>query len=295
VFTQARAGMMITSVAGEILDVNAAFTRITGFSRAEALGRSPAMLRSGRQGAAFYTAMWAALHGQGYWEGEVWNRRRSGEVYAQRLIINAICDSHGRPSAYVGLFSDITALKREQAELEHDANHDALTGLPNRRQLTERLRLAIAGAPRRRLSTAVVYIDLDGFKAVNDQYGHARGDELLVALAARMRNAVRESDTVARLGGDEFVVLLQDLEGKVDCTALLERLRDACAQPVRMAGRQVRVSASIGVAMLRPGEPAEAHQLLRMADQAMYQAKLGGKNRYHFFDAAPVAQRSLAI
>ena len=283
VFTHAREGIIITSPAGTILEVNAAFTRITGYSRDEALGRDPRMLNSGLQGPEFYAAMAMTLGRDGQWSGEIWNRRKNGEVYAESTTISAVRDADGRTRNYVALFTDITTMKAHQQQLEHIAHYDALTNLPNRVLLADRLQQAMVQCQRHDRSLAVAYLDLDGFKAVNDRHGHNTGDELLIALAHRMKTALREGDTLARIGGDEFVAVLVDLEEVQDCTPVLIRLLQAAAAPATVGNAVLHVSASIGVT-LYPQDAADADQLMRHADQAMYQAKQAGKNRYHLFD-----------
>lgn len=289
VFTHAGEGIMITDASGVILDVNDAFCRITGYTHEEALGNKPSMLKSGRQGPEFYAAMWQSLMQEGHWSGEIWNRRKNGEVYAEWLDISAVRDEAGQITHYVALFSDISVLKEQQRRLEHIAHYDTLTGLPNRVLLADRLRQGMAQVLRRGKKLAVAYIDLDGFKAINDRHGHEVGDQLLVAVAAHMRHALREVDTLARLGGDEFVAVLLDIEG--DCTPLLTRLLAAAGGPVHVGGKSLQVSASIGVTFYPQPEAADADQLLRQADQAMYHAKLAGKNRVHVFN--PEQDRSL--
>ncbi|MGO4378624.1 putative bifunctional diguanylate cyclase/phosphodiesterase [Pseudoduganella sp. RAF53_2] len=285
VFDNVREGIIITDPAGTIVNTNEAFTRIAGYTADEVRGRNPSMLQSGRQPREFYAAMWQRLREQGYWQGEVWNRRKSGEVYAELLTITAIRNQRGEVEHYVGLFSDITRQKEHERELERIANYDALTGLPNRRLLADRLHQALALSQRNGSTLAVVYLDLDGFKTVNDVQGHEYGDELLIAVAQRMKQSVRDSDTVGRLGGDEFVAVLQDLPEGGACLPFLARLLDACARPVTIDGRLLQVSASIGVALYPQNSEVDADQLMRQADQAMYEAKLAGKNRFHIFDA----------
>lgn len=284
VFTHAREGILITGVDGNIIDVNDTFTAITGYSREEVLNRNPRLLKSDRQSKAFYTAMWADLTEKGEWSGELWNRRKNGQLYAEILTISAVRDAQGNTQHYVALFSDITPFKEYEQQLERIAHYDALTSLPNRILLADRLRLAMMQAQRRGLKVAVVFLDLDGFKAVNDTFGHDRGDELLMTLASRMKQALRESDTLARLGGDEFVAVLVDLPDADACLPLLSRLLTAASQPVISGELTMLVSASLGVSFYPQTEDIDADQLLRQADQAMYQAKLTGKNRYHLFD-----------
>jgi diguanylate cyclase (GGDEF)-like protein len=243
------------------------------------------MLNSGRHGPDFYVAMWQSLKTEGYWSGEIWNRRKSGEVFAEIQTISAVRDAQGQLQHYVALFSDITAQKEHQRQLEHIAHFDALTNLPNRVLLADRLHQAVAQATRRGDTVAVAYLDLDGFKSVNDHYGHDVGDQLLIALASNMKDALREGDTMARIGGDEFVAVFTDLTHPQASLPLLTRLLEAAAQPVLVGDIQVQVSASLGVTFYPQAQEIEADQLLRQADQAMYQAKLAGRNRYHVFDA----------
>jgi diguanylate cyclase (GGDEF)-like protein/PAS domain S-box-containing protein len=283
VFTHAREGILITDADNRIIEVNEAFTRITGYSREAVLGQSPRLLQSGRQDAVFYEAMWRSIHHLGHWEGEIWNRRKDGAVYAEMLSISKVTDSNGLLQHYVALFTDISQQKEHELELEHIARYDVLTGLPNRSVLADRLQQEMAHCLRRRTQVAVVFIDLDGFKLVNDQHGHTVGDELLIALSLRMKSALRDGDTLARIGGDEFVAVLTGLDQPRDCEMVLSRMLEAAAEPVDINNNLLRVSASIGVT-LYPQDMVSADQLLRHADHAMYQAKQAGKNRFHYFD-----------
>ena len=282
VFTNIREGIMITHADARIMDVNDAFTQISGYSRAELLDKNPRFLSSGRQDKTFYAAMWQELLTTGQWRGEIWNRRKDGETFAVKLTISAVPDSHGQVRQYVAVFNNITDIKNQQSELEHTARFDALTNLPNRLLLADRLSQAMAQAQRRQQLLGVVFIDLDGFKTINDTHGHEAGDQVLVTLANRMRAALRESDTLARQGGDEFVALLPDLASAADAEPTLQRLLEVAAQPIALPGQVVQVSASIGASFYHPsGDGCGADDLLRQADLAMYQAKLSGKNRYH--------------
>jgi diguanylate cyclase (GGDEF)-like protein/PAS domain S-box-containing protein len=285
VFSHAREGIIITDVKGSIIDINEAFTRITGYGREEVLGQSPRILKSGRQDKAFYDVMWRDLTEHGHWSGEIWNRRQDGETYAELLTISSVRDAAGVVQQYVGLFSDITAIKQHQSQLEHIAHFDALTSLPNRVLLADRLQQAMAQAQRREHHLAVVYLDLDGFKAINDRHGHDAGDQVLITLAQRMKQVLREGDSLARLGGDEFVAVLIDLEDQSSSRTMLTRLLAACAQSIQVGEHSLQVSASLGVTFYPQEQEIDADQLLRQADQAMYQAKLAGKSRYHMFDA----------
>jgi diguanylate cyclase (GGDEF)-like protein/PAS domain S-box-containing protein len=286
VFTHAREGILITDRDANIINVNLAFTYITGFSREDVLGKNPRVLSSGQQGKEFYSAMWRDLRDKGHWYGEVWNRRKDGEVYAEMLTISSVRDEKGDIQNYIALFSDITALKEHESQLERIAHFDVLTGLPNRVLLADRLMQAMSQTRRRGLRLAVAYLDLDGFKAVNDTHGHEVGDQLLTTVAYRMKQSLRECDTISRIGGDEFVAVLLDLDDFEASLPMLTRLLNAAAETVRVGNTTLQVSASLGVTFYPQEEDVDADQLLRQADQAMYQAKLAGKNRYHIFDAA---------
>ncbi len=286
VFSHAREGISITDAHGTIVDVNEAFTRITGYSREEAVGQNPRILSSGRHDAAFYSAVWGALILQGHWSGEIWNRRKSGELYAELITISVVRNAQGITQNYVALFSDISSIKEHQNVLERIAQFDPLTHLPNRLLLADRLQQAMTQAQRRGQQLAVAYLDLDGFKSANDRHGHDVGDQLLIAVATAMKNTLREGDTLARIGGDEFVAVLIDLDGVESCLPMLTRLVEAAATPVKLGELVLQGSASAGVTFYPQANEMESDQLLRQADQAMYQAKLAGKNRYHVFDSA---------
>ena len=284
VFTHSREAILITDPHGAIIEVNQSFTRITGYTREEVLGKNPRLLKSGRQDKRFYREMWQMLLEHGYWSGEVWNKRKCGDVYAEMLTICAIRDENRELQHYVALFSDITQQKRQQEKLQHIAHFDALTGLPNRVLVADRLQQAMMRAKRTGHALALAFIDLDGFKDINDTYGHNVGDELLITIAERMRNTLREEDTVGRLGGDEFVAILIDQDSHDICATFIERILDAIAEPITINEALMQVSGSIGVSFFPQDIEVEAEQLLRQADQAMYQAKISGKNRYHVFD-----------
>jgi diguanylate cyclase (GGDEF)-like protein/PAS domain S-box-containing protein len=283
VFEHAREGIMITDPTGNIIEINDTFTLITGYSRQEALGQNPRLLQSGQHGPEYFAEMWRALTQGNHWSGETWNRRKNGELFAVMQSISVVRNSDGNTQNYVSMFVDITPMKHHQQQLEHIAHYDSLTNLPNRVLLADRLQHAMAQSQRRNLSLAVVYLDLDGFKSVNDQHGHDIGDALLIALSVRMKAALRDGDTLARIGGDEFVAVLVDLERNQDWEPVLARLLQAAADQVIMGKILLQVSASIGVT-LYPQDKMDADQLMRHADQAMYIAKQSGKNRYHLFD-----------
>ncbi len=284
VFEHSREGIVVTDAQATIVKVNRAFPGLTGYSAEEMLGKNPRVLASGRHDRAFYEAMWATLRREGRWAGELRNRRKDGELYAELLSVSAVPDAQGAPAYYVGLFTDITVQKHHEAQLERLAHHDALTGLPSRRLLLDRLQQALLHARRSGHPVAVVYLDLDGFKAVNDVHGHGVGDQLLTLIAHRFRGCLREGDTIARLGGDEFVAVLVDLPEVDAARPVLERLLAAASLPVEVEGRGLQVGASLGVSVFPQHDAVDADQLLRQADHAMYQAKLSGKGRFHFFD-----------
>ncbi|MBI4985918.1 MAG: EAL domain-containing protein [Rhodocyclales bacterium] len=281
VFDHTAEGIMVTDAAAKILSVNRAFTWVTGYAASEVLGQTPKVLGSGRHDENFYRALWATLLKTGHWEGEVWNRRKNGEIYPELLTINAIRDKHGAPQNFVALFRDITQLKRTQEELERLAHFDALTGLPNRTLLGERLHHALDRIRRSGGELAVMVLDLDGFKTVNDSLGHPTGDRLLQAIAQRLAAALRAEDTVARLGGDEFAVILEDLKHGGDAAEVARKLLLSLAEPVDVGGHSALVTVSIGIA-LYPEDGGDSIALLKAADTAMYQSKQTGRNTFHF-------------
>ncbi|MDE1942607.1 MAG: PAS domain S-box protein [Betaproteobacteria bacterium] len=281
VFHHADEAIVITDTQASILEVNPAFTRITGYGREEVLGQKPDLLRSERQDDAFYEALWQKLVQEGHWTGEVWNKRKNGESYPERLTLSAIKNEAGETIRYLALFSDISDLKAQQQILERMAHHDALTGLPNRNLLRDRLDMAVAQARRTGEKLALCFVDLDGFKAVNDTLGHEAGDQLLIEIAAKLHAVCRATDTVARLGGDEFVLIFTNIVDETECRHLTDRVLAAVEEPVRLQDRQVQISASIGVALF-PDASLEGDALLRLADQAMYAAKQSGRGRVHF-------------
>jgi diguanylate cyclase (GGDEF)-like protein/PAS domain S-box-containing protein len=292
VFSHALEGIIITDGQGSILEVNRAFSRITGYSREEVLGQNPRILKSDRQDQAFYDTMWAALRLHSHWSGEVWNRRKSGEVYAEILNISAVRDAHGTPQQYVALFTDISVRKAAEDQVRQMAFFDALTDLPNRRLFADRLEQALRVNQRNGLYGALLFLDLDNFKPLNDAHGHATGDLLLAEVALRLKRGVRQMDTVARIGGDEFVVLLCELDTTAAASlrqaqAVADKLLASVSAPYALTVRHAnrpdtsvvhRCSASIGLTLLHPGELDQALALKR-ADNAMYLAKQQGRAR----------------
>ncbi len=283
VFSFTQESILITDVQGNIIDTNPAFSNITGYTRDEVLGKNPSLLKSGLHESGFYDAMWKTIHQQGYWSGEIWNRKKQGEVFAEWLTISAVADQQSNISHYISASSDITQLKEQERKLQRIAHYDPLTGVPNRILLADRLHLALAHTKREGRLMAVGYLDLDGFKQVNDSLGHEAGDQLLIEIALRIKSALRDGDTLARLGGDEFVFLLLELEKVDDCEITLHRLLEVISKPVMLSNQAVSVSASIGISIY-PTDDTDPDMLLRHADQAMYQAKLSGKNCFHIYN-----------
>jgi diguanylate cyclase (GGDEF)-like protein/PAS domain S-box-containing protein len=283
VFTHAGDGIAITDNNAVIIDVNESYTLITGFSREEAIGQNLRFLESRKEAPEVFSDIWRVLQKDGYWFGEMWNRRKNGEEYAEMTTISAVFNEQGVATHYIALANDITPMKDYQTQLEQIAHYDVLTNLPNRTLLIDILSSAMLKCAVTKRSLAVVLLDLDGFKVVNDAYGHDVGDELLIALSVRMKGALREGDTLARIGGDEFVAVLADLDNIDDAEPVFERLLLAASEPATVGGGVVNVSASVGVT-LYPQDGVNAEQLVRHADQAMYVAKRTGKNRYHLFD-----------
>ena len=287
VFDASQEGIMITDARRTIIDVNRAFTGITGYTAQEVKGATPGLLQSGYHDSTFYDDLNRRLRIDGFWRGEIWDRRKSGEVVPLLLSIAAVTDDNGEVQYYVANFTDISGIKAHEEELQRIAHYDALTDIPNRRLLGDRLQQAVALARRTGQTLAVCMLDLDGFKPVNDRYGHQTGDRLLVEIAHRLQGWLRTEDTVARLGGDEFVLLLCNPEGP----APFDRVLDIVRQPIHLAEGTVRVTASMGVAYLDAANPCDGDQLLRQADQALYQAKAMGCNHYKVYEErlAPIA------
>lgn len=289
VFETTTEGIMVTDKQGRIKAVNPAFTSTMGYSAEEVVGQMPSFFSSGRHDKAFFDEMWSRLREVGSWAGEIWNRRKDGSIFPEWLSIAAIRDEYGVINEYVAIFSDITQRKQDEEQILYQANYDVLTGLPNRTLLFDRLLQSIVSARREGWKFALMFLDLDRFKAVNDLYGHVAGDELLQLVGSKLRSMVREVDTVARFGGDEFVVLLHGINQEGDAALVAEKLIDVLSEPCRITDRTVSIGATIGITFF-PADANEtgslmdeANTLLSNADMAMYHAKSRGRNHYQFF------------
>lgn len=282
VFQSSHDGILITDPAGVILDVNQAFSDLTGYSREEAVGKSSRLLDSGHHDKTFFEQMFDTIAREDHWLGEIWNRTKAGAISVVLMTISAVRDTAGELTHYVGVFTDITQKKESERRLEHLAHHDALTDLPNRSLFRDRLRQAIRKAGRDDQALALLFIDLDRFKEVNDTLGHVAGDQLLVEAALRITACVRSSDTVARLGGDEFTVVLQGVEDGDAAAGIAREVIEALAAPYELGQNTVSLSASIGIALC-PDDAEDPDALTDAADQAMYDAKALGRNRYSFY------------
>lgn len=286
VFESSREGIVITDLEPRILAINRAYTEITGYSKAQVLGKNPKIIKSGHHGKPFYQAMWASLKTVGHWSGEIRNRRKNGEIYPQWLTISTVCNDRNEPCNYVGVFADITQMKQSEAQLAHLAHYDPLTGLPNRLLVQSRLHHAIERAQRHNLRIATLYVDLDRFKNVNDSLGHPIGDELLIMLAARLKKRLREEDTLARLGGDEFLLVLEDIKEPSESASVAQTLIDLLATPFALpSGHEIFINASIGISLF-PDDASNVTELIQHADMAMYLAKKEGRSTYRYHTEA---------
>jgi len=278
VFLQSEEGSAITDVNGIILDINAAFTRVTGYSAEEVIGRNPRVLQSGKQDETFYKKMWNDILTLGVWSGEIWNKNKAGIIYPEHLKIFAIKDKNGEIINFISLFSDISEIKKYNEQMQYLAFHDVLTGLPNRTKLTEHITAALDYADRNKHMTVLAFLDLDGFKPVNDNHGHDVGDELLKRIASTINRNIRSNDMCARIGGDEFVILFSHVQDETEAHLALERIVSQIHKPHIINDQSIEVSASIGVTIY-PNDKSNPDTLLRHADQAMYRAKQSGKNQ----------------
>jgi diguanylate cyclase (GGDEF)-like protein/PAS domain S-box-containing protein len=275
-------GIMVTDGQGIILSVNPAFSKITGYTAEEAIGQTPRLLKSNRHDQDFYVALWQAIASKGCWEGETWNRRKDGELFLEWQSITAIHGSTHEPVRYVSVFNDITEFWQKDERMRHLAFHDSLTDLPNRTLLVERMNHLLAMTEREHRNIAVLFLDLDGFKAVNDKLGHDIGDDLLKSVAKKLLAQVRQLDTVARLGGDEFVILLDNPVNNDEVARIAARIVSIINVPMELRGKLASVGVSIGIAM-HPVHGQTTAELMKNADTAMYEAKKAGKNTYRFF------------
>jgi len=284
VFANSLEAMLITDGKGTIIRVNPAFTAITGYSPDEAIGRNPRILKSGRHGLDFYQQMWQAILGEGSWEGEVWDKRKNGDIYPKWLTISATRDPQGEIKNFVACFSDISLRKATEEKIQYLAHHDPLTGLPNRLLLRDRFSQMRDLHKRSGRSMAFVYLDLDHFKRINDSLGHPVGDALLVAIVGRLRTCLRDSDTLSRQGGDEFILLLGEVDGPEAVARIAEKIQTSLLQPFEIDAHSLTTSASLGIA-LSPDDGTDFDTLMQKADTAMYHAKESGRQTFSFFSA----------
>jgi len=282
VFDTMSQSVIVTDKHNRIVSINSAATKITGYTIEEIQGKDPKVFSSGRHNREFYAAMWKSLTTTGHWEGEIWDRRKDGEVYLKWMNINVIYDRQGNLNLYVAISSDITERKKTEELIWKQANFDALTELANRTLFQKRLQQELDQCNRSNCTLAVIYLDLDGFKDINDSLGHAAGDKLLVEVSQRLRERARKTDIVARLGGDEFTLLVTDFQQPEQIGSLAEQILEILSDPIIIQGREIHIGASIGIA-LYPGDGTSLEELTKHADVAMYQAKLGGKNQFQFF------------
>jgi diguanylate cyclase (GGDEF)-like protein/PAS domain S-box-containing protein len=281
VFDHTDLGIIVTDTHARIVAVNPAYCRMSGYTAAELVGRNPRLQQSGRQDKAFYRELWRALDTSGQWQGEIWNRRKNGEAYPVWQNISAVRDARGRTVQFLAVMSDITPVKAVQERLDHLAHHDPLTGLPNRLHFMAALERLLAHADREKTNVALLFVDLDHFKAVNDSFGHAVGDQLLIEVGRRLLEAVRSEDLVARLGGDEFVVTVGNLHEREEAASIARKLLAQLQQPFQVDGQDLAPAASIGIA-LYPDDGRRPTDLLSAADDAMYEAKRRGRHGIAF-------------
>lgn len=282
VFNTVDEAIVVTDADNHIIMVNPSFTRVTGYTFEDVSGKNPSMLASGRHGKAFYHELWDKLVSEGGWCGEIWNRRKNGEAYVEWASIKQVTDAHGKPTHYVAAFSDITVRKANEENIRHQAQYDALTDLPNRVLLFDRLQQALAQAKRDKARLALMYVDLDRFKQINDSLGHSIGDLVLQQAAERMQDCVREVDTVARIGGDEFIVLLPIIENDEDALIVAEKIRQVLCLPFEISGQSLQLSSSIGIAIY-PDHGTSEDEITGNADIAMYIAKEAGRDNVKIY------------
>lgn len=299
VYENTAEGIIVTDANAVIESVNAAFTRITGYREAEAVGKNARLLQSKRQGPAFFKKMWQQILAEGSWQGEIWNKRKNGEVYPERLTISSVKNAEGEVTRYIAVFYDITDIKATEASIKHRAYHDPLTELPNRLLFRERLAQSIVYARRRKTILAVMFVDIDHFKKLNDQLGHYMGDLFLQEIGIQIKQCLREGDTVSRFGGDEFTLLIEDFgkpshTSREDIVNVAQKVLDLFRKPFDLKGHEIHLSASIGIS-LYPGNGNNPELLVRNADMAMYYAKSQGRNNYKFFKRAMAIQAKMRV
>ena len=282
IIDNANEAIVVTDLDSRIEDINEAYEKVSGYSREEVIGLNPQLLKSGHHDKIFYQNMWKLIRETGQWKGELWDRRKNGEVYPKHLSISTVYDDDGQPYKYVGIFSDITERKETEKQLKHLAYFDALTSLPNRVMFYDRLQQSMSLAKRDGHLIAILMVDLDRFKYVNDTLGHDAGDELLIDVAQQLKGVVRESDTVARIGGDEFKIILTDIKNADEASIVAQKIIDDLKKPIRIKGRVANIGASIGIAIY-PTDANEIEQLIKYADLALYKAKETGRNCYQYF------------
>ncbi len=285
VFENTSDGILVTDINGIIQFVNPAFIKNTGYSIDEIIGKTPAILKSGKHDDEFYREIWNSLHTVGMWRGQIDNKRKNGEIYSEWVVIDVVRNELGKVTMYCGIFRDISERMRYEEKIRFQAYHDGLTGLPNRILFYEKINQYLAVAKRYNHMMAVIYIDLDGFKHVNDTLGHDKGDLLLKAVALRLKECVRESDVVARMGGDEFTLILPEVTKNQDIEVVTEKIRKQLNQTFELLGCSVKISSSIGISVY-PTDGEDVDSLIKKADNAMYQAKASGKNAYRFSNDA---------
>lgn len=276
-------GIIITDKEHKIVGINQSFTQITGYSEKDALGKNPRFLQSGKQSKQFYIELWNCILKTGKWQGKIWNKRKNGEIYPELLTINTIKDKAGTITHHMAVFSDLSNLEIKNQRIKHLAYHDYLTGLPNRIQLKERLNSELTSASKTGLSMALLFIDLDGFKKVNDTYGHDFGDVILSMASNRLNNIKRNTDFLARVGGDEFVLIINQLANTDIISIIAEKIIEAVKSPFYADDREVNVGVSIGISIY-PLHGKDPETLLKQADQAMYESKKCGKNNFTFYN-----------
>jgi diguanylate cyclase (GGDEF)-like protein/PAS domain S-box-containing protein len=298
IFENTQEGILVTDASGVILTVNPAFSAVTGYTAEEALGRNPSLLNSGRHDQAFYQQMWQTIGEDGQWRGEIWNRRKNGEIYPEWINMSVIRDHEGTISHYVAIFSDITTAKANEERLKALAHFDSLTGLPNRFLFQDHVELALAQAARKGRQVAIMFLDIDHFKAINDSLGHRAGDTLLIEVAGRLSGCLRAGDTLGRVGGDEFSAVLPDLESPVAATIVAAKFIEALIPSFQIEGRALNVTTSIGIAVF-PQHGAGLTQLSHAADAAMYQVKKQGRNAYRLwvpeYNDKPMSHSAVSI